>query len=101
MRRDAPVVVVERLADQLGQRERQPALDEDADHAERVPAQPERILVAGRRLSDAEQARERVELVGERDRSTARLGQRVAGEARAVVRLDRIGDRSGSPSWSA
>ena len=58
--------------------------------------QAERILVAGWLLPDAEQAGERDELVRERDaRADARLGQRVAGEARTVVRLDRAGDRLG------
>ncbi len=43
-------------------------LDHDADHADRVAAQAERILVAGRLRADAEHAGERLELVGERDR---------------------------------
>ena len=63
-------------------------------HAERGAAQSERVLVAGRHLADAEHAGERLELVGERDRlRDAARGQRVAGEARPVVLLDRVGDR--------
>ena len=42
-------------------------LDQHAQHAERVAAQCERILVAGRQQADAEDADQRFELVGQRD----------------------------------
>ena len=74
--------------------ERQRRLDQHADHAQRVAAQRERILVAGGHLADAEQADQRLELVGQRDdQADAVARQRVAGEARLVVVLDRVGDR--------
>ena len=77
----------------VAQRQVDALLDQDADHAERRAAQPERILVAGRHLADAEQSRERLELVRERHGlRDAAFGQRVAGEARPVVLRDRIGD---------
>jgi hypothetical protein len=47
--------------------QRQVALDEHADHAQRVAAQRERVLVAGGQLADAEQAGQRLQLVGQRD----------------------------------
>ena len=66
--------------------------DQHADHAQRVAAQRERILVAGRQLADAEQADQRLELVGQRhDHADAVARQGVAGEARLVVILDRFG----------
>ena len=47
-------------------------------------------------LADAEDADQRVELVGQRDRDARRLpfGQRVAGEARPVVLRDRAATAS-------
>ena len=72
------------------QAQRQVALDQHADHAERVAAQRERILVAGGQLADAEQADQRLQLVGQCDDDAGRAArQRVAGEARLVVVLDR------------
>jgi hypothetical protein len=46
--------------------ERQRRFHQDAQHAERGAAQAERVLVAGRHLADAEEADQRVELVGQR-----------------------------------
>ena len=84
---------VERGGHQLAHVERQRALDQHADQAERMAAQRERVLVAGGHLADAEQARERLELVGHRHRDAAEIArQRVAGEARLVVVLDGVGD---------
>src|SRR5258708_19080353 len=68
-------------------------LDDDSDDSQSCAAKSERVLVSGRQLLDAEEARERVKLVGERygtgDRS---FGKLVAGEAGAVMLLDRVGD---------
>ncbi len=84
----------ERGADEVGEGHAERLLDDDADHADRVAAKAERVLVAGRLRADAEHAGERLELVGERDRLRHRtLRQRVAREARPVVLLDRRRDR--------
>ena len=48
--------------------QRQLALDQHADHAQRMAAQRERVLVAGGQLADAEQADQRLQLVGQRHR---------------------------------
>ena len=87
------------------------ALDQHADHAERMAAQRERILVAGRQLADAEQADQRLELVGQRDghadrrcaaarrrRSAACSGPRSRSRPR---RPRRRGARSSRPSCPA
>jgi hypothetical protein len=60
------IKVLLRFVDQFGQVERQRRLHQDAQHAERGAAQAEGILVAGRRLADAEEADQRVEFVGQR-----------------------------------
>lgn len=62
-----------------------------------------RILVARRRLADAEDADQRVELVSNsRCRARRRGGQAVAGEARQVLfRPSACATSSGSPSWRA
>ena len=66
---------------------------QDAQHAERGAAQAKRVLRAGGPLADGEDAGQRVELVGERERLPVRVsGQRIAGEARQVVLPDRRGD---------
>jgi hypothetical protein len=57
---------VARVADQRAEVERQRRFHQDAQDAERGAAQAEGILVAGRHLADAEEADQRVELVGER-----------------------------------
>ena len=63
-------------------------LDQDAHDPERMAAQRERVLVAGRHRADAEEAGQRLELVGQRHaRAGRRVGQRIAGEARAVLLL--------------
>jgi hypothetical protein len=76
-----------------GSGQRQVALDQHADHAQRVAAQRKRVLVAGGQLADAEQARQRLQLVGQRDHEpdfAAR--QRVAGKTRLVVVFHRQRD---------
>jgi selenophosphate synthase len=79
----------EGLRDQLRHRQRQPALDQHADHPQRMAAQRKRVLVAGGHLADAEQPGQGLQLVGQRDREADRVArQRVTGEARAVVVLD-------------
>ncbi len=63
-----------------------------------MTAQRERILVAGRQLADAEQADQRLELVGQRDHQADPVArQDVAGKTRLVVIFDRERDivRSG------
>ena len=71
-------------------------LDEDAQHADRGAAQAERILGAARLLADGEDAGQRVELVGQRDRDTgAGARQCAAGAARQIVLVDRLGDLGG------
>ena len=56
---------------------------------ERGAAQAERILGAGRPLLDGEDAHQRVDLVGQRER-LAGLGRRqgIAGKARPIVLLE-------------
>src|SRR6185503_4970936 len=44
--------------DQLLQRQMEPVFDQDADRAERRAPQSERVLVPGRLLADAEEARD-------------------------------------------
>ena len=76
--------------------ERQVRLDQHPDHAQRMAAQCERILVAGGCLADAEQADQRLELVGQRDDDAGAVArQRIAGKARLVVILDRERDLVG------
>src|SRR4029079_2710498 len=68
---------------QLAQRDVESMLHQDADRGPRRSAQSERVLVTGRNLPDAEQARERVELFSERYRARSRsFRQPIAGEAR-------------------
>jgi hypothetical protein len=67
-----------------------------------VAAQRERVLVAGGQLADAEQADQRLQLVGQRHhQADVAARQRVAGEARLVVVLDRRPRPRASPSWRA
>ena len=59
-----------------------------------MAAKAEWVLVARGLRADAEHSGERLELVGERDGLRDRaFGQRVAGESRPVMLLDRRGDR--------
>ncbi len=78
---------------EAGKRQRESLFDQDADHPQRGAAKPEPVLFAGGKLADAEHARERLELVGERDGlRNAALRKRIAGEAWPVVLRDRVGD---------
>ncbi len=73
-------------AQQHDQIDRQLLLDENAQHAERMAAQRERIFLAGRLQADTPDAGKRFELVGERDGRAGRAGgQCIAGKARLVV----------------
>ena len=76
---------------------------QDAEHAERGAAQAEGILLAGRHLADAEQAAERIELVGERERAgDACFGQpRRRRSAAGSAPRCASATRCGSPSCSA
>jgi len=92
--RDDAVEGLERKAEQTRQRQVEPLLDQDPQHADRRAPQSERILVAGGQRADAEQSGERFELVGERDRLRhGTFRKRIACEARPVVLLDRGRDR--------
>src|SRR2546426_1454186 len=78
---------------EIPQGQRKLIFDDDSDDPQSCAAKSERVPVPGRQLLDAEQARERIELVGERYGTGDRpFGKPVAGEARAVMLLDRIGD---------
>ena len=68
-------------ADQPAELQRQRLLDQHPDDAERMAPQRERILLAGRTLADAPDARKRLELVGE--------GEHAAGAARRQGRRRR------------
>jgi hypothetical protein len=82
--------------EQPGEVERQVALDQHADHAQRMAAQGEGILVAGRQLADAEHVGQGLQLVGQRHAQADRPARQfVAGEARLVVILDGVGDLGG------
>ena len=82
--------------DEALETDRHRRLDQHADHAQRMATQRERVLVAGRQLADAEQADQRLELVGQRDDDADLVArQGVAGEARLVVVFDGFGDRRG------
>ena len=88
----------EGLAEQGAQFERQLALDQHADHAQRMAAQREGIAVAGRQVADAEHAHQGFELVGQRDHDADGIArQLVAREARLVVVFDRVGHRGIEP----
>ena len=88
---------VERKRHELRQRNGMLPLDQDAHDAKRRAAQSERVLVAGRDLTDSEHARHRLELVGERHRLRDRAFRQVAtGGLGPVVLLDRGGDHGRS-----
>jgi hypothetical protein len=73
--------------------QRQVFLDQHADHAQRMAAQRERVLVAGGQVADAEHAHQRLQLVGQRHHHAHRVArQLVAGKARLVVVFDGEGD---------
>ena len=101
----------ERLRDQLLQVEVEPALDGDAQQAERRAAQAERIARAGRLLAGREDAGDGVELVRDRDAPcrcawpAARRPRSAAGTARAAPRrlrpARRRAARSSDPSGPA
>jgi hypothetical protein len=85
-----------REREQLQHIERQGLFRENAHHAECRPPQAERVLVAAGRVPDAEDAGERVELVGERDADRHRfLRQCAARSLGKVVLLDRGRNRRG------
>ena len=82
-----------RQAQQSREIDRELALDQDAQHAQRVAAQTKCILVPGGQEANAVDAGQRVEFVGERDADCCwSLRQAIAGELRPVVLRDRIGD---------
>jgi hypothetical protein len=67
-----------------------------------VAAQRKRVLVASGQLADAEQAGQRLQLVGQRHHHAGLAArQRVAGKARLVVVFHGQGHGSVSPSWRA
>ena len=91
--------------------ERQRTLGQNPQHAERLPAQAERILVAGRHQADAVDADQRVELVG-RARRRADVVLRAANRWRSAgdsalrsraprLRLHRRAAHSTDPSCPA
>ncbi len=85
--------VPQRNTNQLPQIQIEPLLDDNPQQADGGAAQAEGILGAGGLLADLENARERVELVGDRDSEAGvRLGQLVASAARQVVLTDRDSD---------
>ena len=77
----------------------EPALDQRARQAQRIAAQRERILVAGRLEAGGEAAGQRVQALGDRQHlAQLRRRDRIAGEARHVGLVDRGGDFArGSP----
>jgi hypothetical protein len=80
-------------AEQARQVQRQVTLDQHAQHAKRMATQGEGVLVAGGQLADAEHVGQGLQLVRQCDaQADIAARQLVAGEARLVVVLDRIGN---------
>ena len=81
-----------RLLDQLRRIQLQTMLEQDAQHADGSAAQPERIARAAGLLTDGEDARERIELVGQRKRiAEGRRRQGIAGCTRQVLLREGLG----------
>ena len=71
----------------------EPLLDENSQHTDGRAPQAERVLGASRLLADGEDARQRVELVGDCEgHPRAGCGQLVAGAARQIVFADARGN---------
>ncbi len=83
-----------RRAEHRAQRQPQIVLQDDANDAERGAPQRERVFRARRQLADGEEADQRVDFVGERERDRdGRGGNAIVRAERRVVVRDRVGDR--------